>query len=47
MASYLEKLNLANVRATYPELDACIDNAERMVRAIGGINARQSIVASQ
>jgi len=47
MASYLEKLNLANVRATYPELDTCIDNAERMVRATGGINARQSIVASQ
>ncbi len=44
MAAYLEKNGLANVRATYPELDKCIANADRMVRSNGIMNLRDSVI---
>ncbi len=44
MADYLEKRGLAKVRAMYPELDTCLTNADRMVRAFGKMNARVSVV---
>ena len=42
-ASVLDKKGLANVRATYPELDRCIANVDRMVRNYGSINPRASV----
>lgn len=44
-ASVLDKKGLANVRATYPELDKCIANVDRMVRNAGSVNPRAAIVA--
>lgn len=44
MAMYLDKLGLAPVRATYPDLDLCFANVDRMVRAYGAMNARASVV---
>jgi hypothetical protein len=44
MAAYLEKKGLANVRATYPELDKCIANADRMVHSYGRTNLRDSVI---
>jgi hypothetical protein len=44
MAAYLDKKGLANVRATYPELDKCVANADRMVRNYGSVNPRVSVV---
>lgn len=45
MASILDKKGLANVRATYPELDKCLTNVDRMVRNYGSVNPRASVVA--
>ena len=44
MAAYLDKKGLANIRATYPELDKCVTNADRMVRSYGSVNPRASVV---
>lgn len=41
MASQLDKKGLANVRATYPDLDTCITNVNRMV---GSTNPRASVI---
>jgi hypothetical protein len=46
MASILDKKGLANVRATYPELDKCIANVDRMVRYYGSVKPRASVVVS-
>jgi len=43
-AAYLEKKGLANIRATYPELDRCVANADRMVRNSGSVNPRVSLI---
>ena len=44
MAAALEKKGLANIRASYPELDKCITNVERMVRNYGSVNPRASVL---
>jgi hypothetical protein len=44
MADYLDKKGLAAVRATYPDLDTCLANVNRMFRAHGSVNPRVSIV---
>lgn len=45
MADYLDKKGLAAVRATYPDLDTSLANAERMFRSVGTVNARVSVVS--
>jgi len=44
MASILDKKGLANVRATYPELDQCLAIVNRMVHSIGSMSPRASVV---
>lgn len=43
MAQRLDKLGLAAVKATYPDLDTCVANVNRML-AGGGMNPRVSVV---
>lgn len=43
-AQYIHAKGLADVKAAYPDLDLCFANVDRMVRAGGDINARQSVV---
>jgi hypothetical protein len=45
MANYLDKKGLANVRAVYPDFDACLANAQRMFLAGGWVNPRASVVS--
>jgi len=45
MADHLDKSGLAPVRASYPELDACLKIADRMVRTIGIMQPRVSVVS--
>lgn len=44
MADYLDKKGLAGVRKTYPDIDTCLANVNRMFRANGNVNPRVSIV---
>lgn len=46
MADTLDKKGLAQVRATYPEFDTCLANANAMVTAYGKMNARQSVIST-
>jgi ribosomal protein S12 methylthiotransferase accessory factor YcaO len=43
MAAYLDKKGILGVRQTYPELDTCVANLNRMTRG-GVINPRISVV---
>jgi hypothetical protein len=43
MAAYLDKKGILGVRQTYPELDTCVANLNRMTRG-GAINPRISVV---
>jgi len=45
MADYLDKKGLATVRATYPDFDTSLKNAETMFLAYGKVNPRVSVVA--
>lgn len=45
MADYLDKLKLAPVRATYPEFDAALANAQRMFLNYGRVNPRVSVIS--
>lgn len=46
-ALYLEKIGLLpNLHATYPEIDTCFANADRMVRNYGAMNPRASIIST-
>lgn len=46
MADYLDRKGLAPVRATYPEFDAALGNAETMFKAWGKVNPRVSVVST-
>jgi len=43
-AKSLEMKGLLQVSAKYPELDTCLANVNKMVRANGSMNARVSII---
>lgn len=44
-ADYLEKKGLAPIRATFPDFDLCMANADRLFHKIGTTNPRVSIVS--
>lgn len=46
MADYLDKQGFAPVRATYPDLDSCIQICTAMNKNYGGIDARYSVISS-
>ena len=45
MADYLDKKNMAGVRKTYPDIDICLKNINRMFRNNGVVNPRVSVVS--
>lgn len=44
MANHLDKAGIVGVRKAHPDFDTCLTNVDRMYRANGKVNARDSVV---